>query len=185
MKFRILFIFLLLLTACSGTSYENEDVIAVLKGEEIKGRDILALYPLNDEHIEIYIKEEIIVIEAKEMGIHVSREEIERNKNSLYPGLDPSEILQHVQENNRQFYEEQAVAFDIQPEEYYEIWRDTYYSRDPYIQEYMNEKFFSPASAKGIDFMKQESIDKLNKEIETHLDELIDLYKKNGDLIIN
>lgn len=184
MKFRLFFICLLFLTACSGTSYENKDVIAVLKGEEIKGKDILALYPLNDNHIEIYIKEEIIVTEAKEMGIQVSKDDIDSNKNSLYPGLDTTEILQHVPESNRQFYEEQAVALDITPEEYYEIWSDTYYSRDAYIQEYITEKFFDSTSAEGVDLMEQEDINKLNKEIETHLEELIELYKKNGDLIL-
>lgn len=185
MKFKLLFICFILLSACTGTSYESEDVIAVLKGQEIKGKDILALYPLNDKQIEIYIKEEIIVIEAKNMGIQVSQDEIESIKNSLYPGLNKSEILQNIPESNRQFYEEQAAALDITPEEYYEIWSDKHYSRDAYIQKYINEKFFNPATAEGVDLMKQENSNKLNKEIEKHLEELIDLYKKNGDLIIN
>ncbi|WP_100372329.1 hypothetical protein [Bacillus sp. FJAT-45037] len=187
MKFKLLFIFLflILLTACSGSSYENEDVIAVLKGKEIKGKDVLALYPLNDEHIDIYLKEEIIVNEAKAMGIQVSGDEIESNKNSLYPGLETSEILQHLPESERQFYEKQATALEITLEEYYEIWRDTHYSRDAYIQAYINERFYNPAVSEGLDLMVLENVNKLNEEIDTHLEELIDLYKKNGDLIVS
>lgn len=47
-----------------------------MKGEKVKVSDILTPYPLEDEYIDVYLKEEIVIYEAKNLGITVSKEKI-------------------------------------------------------------------------------------------------------------
>ncbi|MFA8439254.1 hypothetical protein [Pueribacillus sp. YX66] len=47
-----------------------------MKGEKVKVSDILTPYPLEDEYIDVYLKEEIVIYEAKNLGITVSKEMI-------------------------------------------------------------------------------------------------------------
>ncbi|WP_332633050.1 hypothetical protein [Halalkalibacter flavus] len=177
MKFKFLIICLILLTACSGTNYDNEDVIAVLKGEEIKAKDILSQYSLEDKNIEIYIKEEIIILEAKSKGIAVSEQEIQENKKMLFPGADTGEILKIIPDKDKEFYEKQAAVLGISPEEYFDIWNDAYHSRDAYIQKYIVQKFGEPTSV--------EDGELLSEDIDDHINKLLSSYKENGELILN
>ncbi|SOC43706.1 hypothetical protein [Ureibacillus acetophenoni] len=159
---------MIFLVACSEQTYDKNEVIATLKGEDIKVSDILTQYPIEDEYIENFLKEEIVIHEAKNMGITVSDEKIEELKQTYYPRGEFTII--------EDFHKEQAEVLGITAEEYFEIWSLTYLKRNEYIQEYIKAKFNEPSSI--------EEGEKWGEEIEAHINNLFTHYKENRDLII-
>ncbi|TYS64553.1 hypothetical protein FZC76_18515 [Sutcliffiella horikoshii] len=162
------FISLVFLVACSEETYDKNELIATFKGVDIKVNDILTQYPIEDEYIEIFLKEEIVINEAKTIGITVSQQKLEELKQTYYPSGEGIQI--------EDFHKEQAEILGITPKEYYEMWSLTYLERNEYIQEYIKTKFDEPASI--------EDGEKWGKEIEEHINKLFTNYIDNNDLII-
>ncbi len=166
--FSFCLISLLFLVACSEQTNNKDDVIAILKGIDIKVSDLLKQYPIEEEYIEIFLKEEIVIHEAKNIGITVSDQKIEELKQSYYPSNEFTII--------EDFHIEQAEVLGITAEEYFEIWSLTYLERNEYIQEYIKTQFNKPSSV--------EEGEKWGEEIEGHINNLFTHYKEKKDLII-
>ncbi|WP_096202947.1 hypothetical protein [Bacillus sp. FJAT-45350] len=163
------FICIIFLVACSKQTYDKNEIIATLKGKEIKVSDILTQYPIENGHIETFLKEEIVIHEAKNMGISVSQQRVKELKQSYYSSGELAKI--------EDFHKEQAEILGITAEDYFEIWSLTYLERNEYIQEYIKLKFDEPRSV--------EEAEKWGKAIENHINNLFTTYKDNDDLIIN
>ncbi|GGM24065.1 hypothetical protein GCM10011351_07280 [Paraliobacillus quinghaiensis] len=79
MKKVFLMLMILIPAIISGCSnqYNNEDVVAMVGDKEITVADVRLIYSLEEkglnEAIKDYVKEEIMVQEAKRMGIDVSK----------------------------------------------------------------------------------------------------------------
>lgn len=114
------------------------------------------------------MKGEIVIHEAKNMGITVSGEKIEELKQVYYPSDEFVQI--------EDFHKEQAKILGITAEEYYEMWSLTYLERNEYIQEYIKANFDEPSSG--------EEAEKWGKEIENHINNLFTNYKDKKDLIV-
>lgn len=175
---------LLVVTGCSNAGYDLDEVVAVLEGEEIKAKDVLTLYPVDDEGIRNYVLGEVLVQESKNMGIFISEEEIENNKMALYPGLEPQEIYESLPEEGKAFYEEQAEVLNVTPEEYYEIWLDVHHTHSAYIQAYINKVIFNSELEEEFDLMAPEDLEMMDQRIDDHMDELVELYKQSGKLTV-
>lgn len=173
MKIKIFFLPLICiacLVACSEQLVTKNKVIATLKGAEIKVSDILTQYPLEDEYIDIYLKEEIVIHEAKSLGITVSEEKIEEVTQNFYPDFE------NETDQVKDFYRQQAEKLKMSAEEYYEIWSRTHVERNEYIQEYIKLKFDEPSS--------YEKAENWGDEIEVHINNLFTVHKDNHDLIM-
>jgi hypothetical protein len=169
MKFKLLlisFISFVFLISCSERTYDKNEVIAIFEGTEIKVSDILTLYPVNDEYIEIFLKEEIVIHEAKKLGITVSEQEMEEQRVMNYPSVQIED-----------FHKEQAEELGITAEEYLKIWSLSILERNVYVQKYIKFKFDEPSS--------DEEIENWGSEIEAHINNLFTTYKENKELIIN
>jgi len=156
------------LTACTGQIYKKADVIAILNGKEIKAIDIMMQYRLEDKFIENYLKEEIIICEAKKAGLSISEENIKTLK-ELYSSEKTDLITD--------FQREQAAALNMSVEEYYEIWLDTQLERSEYMQSYIFTTFGEPPTSIN-------ELDAFESEIDEHINYLFETYVNNGDLII-
>ncbi|MCM3489849.1 SurA N-terminal domain-containing protein [Alkalihalophilus marmarensis] len=174
----------IIVTGCSNVAYDLDEVVAVLEGEEIKAKDVLTLYPVDDEGIRNFVLGEVLVQESKNMGIFISEEEIESNKTSLYPGLEAQEIYETLPEEGKAFYEEQAEVLNVTPEEYYEIWLDAHHTHSAYIQAYTNKVIFNTDLEEDIDLMDPEDLEIMDQRIDDHMNELMQLYKGNGKLTV-
>ena len=174
MRYYVL-LFMLLLAACSTevNEFELDKVMAVLNDQEIKARDILTQYPLDDEYIEIFLKEEVIISEAKALGIRVSEEEVLAQSQTVFPGLEPVEIYQLLDEKD--FYISQAKLLGVTPEEYYGLWADSYYARELYIQKYIGKMFEEPTT------IEEGAL--WGEQIEEHINERFSHYVASGQLI--
>lgn len=152
----------------TNTPTEKEDVVAILLGNEITKKDILTQYPLEDRYIEVYLKEEIMMLEAKKQEIVVLQGAVDYLLKMLYPGL-------HT-EGDTQFFEEQAELLGMTPEEYYDMWSYKYVIRDSYLQHYIEKNFDEPTT--------EEEAKIWHQTIDQHFADLVEQYKQNGDLVM-
>lgn len=159
---------IIFLVSCSEQGYDKSKVIASLKGDEVKVSDVLTQYPVENKYIEIYLKEEIVIREAKNRGISITEKEIKELKGLLYPIDQPSQI--------EDFHRKQADLIGITDEEYFEIWSTTYIERNEYIQAYIKSEFGEPSS--------ENEVDKWGSSVQSHIDELFAEYQENKELII-
>lgn len=165
---QILFLFfLILLVGCSGT-IEKKEVIAILNDKEITAEDVLKQYPLEKGYIENYLKHEVIIAEAKSMGITVTDEEVERLKKNYYP----TEEFKKTEK----LHEKQATTLGISTEEFFDIWVETYLTKDAYINKYIKRKFKEPKS--------KEEAEQWGKDIENDFNKVYESYKRDKKLII-
>ncbi|MEC5425765.1 hypothetical protein QGM71_20055 [Virgibacillus sp. C22-A2] len=135
MKLRLFIICTILLTACTGQNFEKEDIVAVLDGNEIILEEILWQYSLGEkpeDRIIDYLKQEVVIREAKYRGVTVTEEEIEERKQLQIPNSNANERFEVIEE--KEFYEGQASILEVSPEEYYEVWGQE-------IDEHINELF--------------------------------------------
>ena len=178
MKLLLLIIVLTVSVACSsdGVEEENntaatdEDVVAVVKGKEITLKDIRSLYFVEDQDIlimvEKFIKEEIMVLEAKSTGIDVTEE------------LESMELLFPLgNSGNEDFFEIQADYLGITVEEYYEEHFKERIERDAYVNHLIYERL--DLSNYGID--ESEVID---KEINDFISSLWDEYEEDIEILL-
>ncbi len=171
MKIKLLLISLIgmfVLVACSEQTYEVEEMVATLDGEDIKVRDIILQYPLTDENVEIYLKQEIIIHEAKKMGESVSKQSIEELKMAVYPNAEIVEMLD--------FNTKEAKALGMTNEEYFDRWALLQLERTHYFQAYIESEFGEPSSDR--------EVEKWGKEIEDSINTLYRTYIENGRLTI-
>ncbi|PAV28536.1 hypothetical protein CIL05_16510 [Virgibacillus profundi] len=174
-KLNILLFCTILLAACTDQEYEKEDVVAILNGDEIKIKEILWQYSLDEDpenSIYNYLKQEIVILEAEDSGITVSKEEIEEKKQLVYPNSDPVERFEVIEE--QEFYEKQASLFDVSPEEYYEIWEDNTYTKQLYVEKYIDEIIGEPS----------DDFETWGQEVDEHINNLFEEYKEDKKLII-
>lgn len=166
-------IFVLLLTACMERNYDNEEVVAIFKGEEITASDIRVVYPVTEQFIGFYVKEEVIINEAKGMGILISDEKVEELKQEAY--TDSKRFYQQ-HPDIEQSHKRQASYLHMSVEKYLENWFTTKIKRTQYIQEYIDQKYGETPSA--------EKEEEWGKVIENDIDQLVASYKEKGDLIL-
>jgi hypothetical protein len=176
MKFKVFILGLLsivLLGACSDQDsekdYELDDIVATFNGYDITVKDIISQFSLTDENIENYLKQEIIIDEAKNTGFTVSEESIKQLKNMVYPNAESVDM--------KNFNAKEAKALGMTNDEYFDMWTLTYLTRNEYFQTYIKSKFGDPTSI--------EEGEEWGKEIESYINNLYDSYIENDVLIIH
>ena len=158
----ILFIFL---AGCNDrTDYDNDDVAAIVNGEEITVGDLRFLYA-DDEAIE-YVKEavkaELVKQEVEEMNIDVSGEADEEIQ---YIAELPSKNTENEFEQSiREFAESQADKFDMDPEAYYRKLAEITNKQSAYVVAYAQEMLGDIG----------EDEEKYIEEVEELLDDLVE-----------
>ncbi|MGN7388079.1 hypothetical protein [Sporosarcina sp. SAFN-015] len=171
---------LMILAGCSSISkYDDEDVAAVVRGEEITVGELRFLYEDDKvlENLDGMIKATLAVQEAKRLGLDVSKklQEIQETKNSVLELYPPKEDVSEKAKDMRQFAESQAKKLNMDSDEFivkhYEIMSEMSAYMIAYIEEKLGQPFESVAvdEAEGFDKIANEL---LNKLVEDHKDEI-------------
>src|SRR5690625_1724004 len=114
------FIILFIVVGCAEKlTYNDDDIAAIVKGEEITIGELRFLYPDENvlEMIEGTVKARLVMQEAKEMNIDVS-EEINQTK-KMMATLPPKDSDNPTGKSIREFAESQAQKLNMDPEEYH------------------------------------------------------------------
>ncbi|OLO26632.1 hypothetical protein BTR23_22690 [Alkalihalophilus pseudofirmus] len=178
MKIILLLFVLTVSVACSSdgaeeeniTAANDEDVVAIVKGKEITLKDIRSLYFVEEQDIhkmvERFVQEEIMVLEAKSMGIDVTEE------------LEGMELLFPLgNTGNEDFFEIQADYLGITVEEYYEEYFKERIERDAYVNHLIHKRL--DLSNYGVD--ESEVID---KEINDFISSLWVEYEEDIEILL-
>ncbi|GEL77420.1 hypothetical protein [Tenuibacillus multivorans] len=180
MRKLLIILSLLIIASCSNDqTYENEDVVAIVRGKEITMGDLRFRSEATDkvllENIDEFLTEEVIIQEAKEIGLDVS-EEVEKQMGVF--GRYPSENNNTKKANEiKAFSEKQAKRFDMDVEEYYQEYHERTVERSAYINGYINEMLGDIQDAPDKDQYAKDAdalIDELLKEYEDEIETLID-----------
>ena len=158
---------IIFLASCTEQQADLHQIAAIVEGREITLYDVWTQYKITDENIEIYLKEETVITEAKENDIRITDEE----KTKL---IEQMKWFFPFEES--EFFIRQAEAAGIAAEDYYEIWITNYAVRKEHIQRGIKEMFGEPASI--------HEADAWGKMIEDEINELYDSYIREGKLIL-
>lgn len=135
----MLFICLLILSGCmNSTAYTDEDVAAIVRGEEITVGYLRFLYP-DDAIVEMIdgaVKAKLAEQEVEKMNIDISKQvkEIEES-HGKYP---QDEIHSAEAQSIRAFADPQASKLGIDPKEYYKKYTETSAEMVAYINVYIS-----------------------------------------------
>ncbi|MBB6452506.1 hypothetical protein HNQ94_000951 [Salirhabdus euzebyi] len=179
----IILICIFFIVGCSDsnlTDYDDTDVAAIVRGEQITVGYLRFLYP--DDRILDYIdgtvKAKLAEQEVKSLNLDVSKklQEIEVAKServsSVYP---PEEDDTEVAIEIREFADAQASKLGMAPEEYYEKYFEKTQKMVVYVTAYTKELLGEPKD-NGEDYTKKAN-KLLNKLVEENKDEIQILIK--------
>lgn len=157
---------------CSNSfKYSDNEVAAIVKGEEITIGELRFLYPDHKvlDMIDGTVKAELVVQEAKKMNFDVSEEvKVMVEGFGSYP---PSDHVDAAYANSiREFVEPQAKKLGLEPEKYYEKYIEKTSEMTEYINAYMQAILGEPT----------DNIEEYNELANQILD---DLVEKNQDQI--
>ncbi|MFV8830365.1 hypothetical protein [Alkalihalobacterium sp. APHAB7] len=178
MKYFILLLIMSVSVACSNATTEKEtvvsvddgDIVAIVKGEEITLKDIRSLYNVPDEKIAImvknFVKEEIMVLEAKKLGIDVSGE---------MEGIELAFPFDDTE--NEDFFENQAEYLNMTSREYYDVYFKERLERNAYVNNLVNEVL--DLSQYGVD-----DTELLDEKINEYINGLLNEYKEEIEILL-
>jgi hypothetical protein len=162
---------LLLLGCTSNTTFKDDDIVAIVYGDKITYKDVRSLHKFESsnarKYIEGYVIQELVIHEAKSMGIKVEDIDIEDEK-QLFP---PSAMI----EQNKEFFESQAKYLEMTTEEYYEYFLIESKVKQQYMDQYIDKKFGEPSP---------EEVDNFSKKVNDHLNNLLIKHEDNIQILV-
>lgn len=174
----ILLMFIIFITGCTDAiKFKNEDVAAIVKGEEITIGDLRFLYPDDKilQMVEGTVKAKLVVQEAKKLNLDVSKE-VEEAVHAL--GGYPSHDLDSSATNSIQkFAESQSKKFGMEPEEYYKKYIEKTNETAAFINKYVQEMLGDPDPEHGIEEYNELANQILDELVELHADDIQILIK--------
>ncbi|MHC8517576.1 hypothetical protein [Sporosarcina sp. ITBMC105] len=179
----ITFLLLISLAGCQGSGhnlsdYDDEDIAAIVNGQEITIGDLRFMY--EDEkvigNIEGAVKLELLLQEAKEMKVDVSKDIASQQEMLL-------QLPQHENDSLREsiqvFITSQAKKLGMNAEDYYSKYVERRSEQIAYIHAYVRETFGDPDSFDEVELKEfdKKNNDYLNELMEKHSDQIEILIK--------
>ncbi|MEI3598098.1 MULTISPECIES: hypothetical protein [unclassified Oceanobacillus] len=136
-SFTLLCCFILLAGCKEATKYDDKDVAAIIRGEELTVGELRFLYPDDQilDNLEGTIKGKLAMQEAKAMQLDIS-EEPTVHVQDVYPAEDSDT---EIANGTRDFAEAQAKKFNMEPEKYFERTQEMSHYVMAYISEMIGE----------------------------------------------
>ncbi len=122
----------------AGCSMKDEDVAAVVRGEEVLVEEMRLLYPddVLPEMVDEMVKAKLVEQEVKKMDIDIS-EKVSEVKES-YGEYPPEDEQSAEAQSIRTFAQPQAEKLHMEPEEYYEAYVQASAEQTAYVHAYMD-----------------------------------------------
>ncbi|WP_060678745.1 hypothetical protein [Virgibacillus halodenitrificans] len=180
MKRSLLFsvlISLILLAGCSSMSkYDDNEVAAIIKEQEITVGELRFLYPDDKalDYLDWAIKVELVKQEIEEMNVDISDKLSVGEDDDWFGQLPPENTEDQGGKQIRKFAESQAKKLNMKPEEFQKQYAKIINEQNAYMVTYLEEKT-------GIENVEDETaLDELNEKGDALLEELV---KENKDEI--
>lgn len=150
---------IIFIIGCSDISkYNGDDVVAVVRGEEMTIGQLRFLYPDDKvlEMVEGEVKATLLYQEAKKTDVHVDVDELTGIMEGYPSNSDDSQWAK----STRKFAEKQAKKLGMEPEDYYKQYVAITAEKSSYINAYIIEKL----AISSEDEIDEESIDERANE---------------------
>jgi len=174
----ILLIPVIFLVACSDTlEYDDDDVAAVVMGNEITIGDLRFLVPDEDvlNAIDGMVKAELAKYEIENMDLDMEEEVLSEGENvQEYP---PEDVNTSWAKSTREFAEKQAEKFDMDPEEYFNQYTKITTEQSAYVVAFIEEKIGEPEGGDEETKAYSEKADEL-------LDQLMEEHEDDFEVFI-
>ncbi|MCG1028811.1 hypothetical protein J5S49_10950 [Virgibacillus halodenitrificans] len=184
MKRSILFsvlISLILLAGCSSLSrYDDNEVAAVVKDQEITVGDLRFLYPDDKalDYLDWTIKVELVKQEVEKMNIEVTDKLNREEEDDWFGQLPPENTEDQGGKQIRKFAETQAKKLNMKPEEFQKQYAKIINEQNAYMITYLEEKT-------GIENVDDEAAkDEFNEKSDALLEELVEENKDGIEVLI-
>jgi hypothetical protein len=170
MKRMLLIALILLPTIIVGctSQYDNEEVVAKVGDKEITYAEVKLIYNLEEqelfEAVESYVKEELMVQEAKEMGIDVSKE-IEEQK-----ALQTPFPLEQT-EQQAAYGKKKAKELGMSEKEFYRKYFNVSTERSAYITKFIDRKIGNLNKEDDAELYMEKVNEFVNSMLTKHADE--------------
>ncbi|MUK87810.1 hypothetical protein GMD78_05265 [Ornithinibacillus sp. L9] len=167
----VVFVSFIFLIGCTNSiKYNDEDVAAIVRGEEITIGELRFLYQDQKllDVIDGVVKAELAVQEAKKMNLDVSKEIKETIE--ARGGYPPDDIDNPTAKSIREFAEPQAKKLGMDPGEYYEKYIEITTTTVAYINAYVHEILGEPGD--NVEEYDERANQLLNDLVEENEDEI-------------
>lgn len=176
---------LIFLGGCNPISkYDDDDVAAIVRGEEITVGELRFLFADDKvlDYVDGHIKAKLAEQEVKRMNLDVSDkfDEIQMSIDSFRDLYPPEEDNSKGAKDTRKFYEAQAKKLGMEPIDFFEKHRVVNQEIGVYMQAYVAEVLGEPL-ANDEDF----DIEEFNKKANEVLDQLVEAHKDEIEKFIN
>lgn len=171
------FIVFLFVAGCTrGIGYINEDIAAIVKGEEITVGELRLLYPDEEieDRIEDYIKIKLVIQEVERMNISIP----ESSSQYKTINLPPKNYNDLISNSVREFAESQSKKLGMNPEEFHEKYQEIVIEQNAYMVTYILEVLGEPGESES---ELRLYTDKVNEM----LNELFEQNKDEIEILIN
>lgn len=169
-----LFIFL---AGCSGiSSYEDNEAVAIVKGQEITVGDLRFLYPDNTafDYLDWTITVELVKQKVEEMDLSISDNLSEGKEGGWFGELPAKDTIDEGGKAIRTFAKSQAKKLGMTPEDFQREYAKKIEAQNAYLATYFDEMLGMEA------FDAEKGLVDFNDEMNRLLEELVE---KNADEI--
>lgn len=175
LQFLTLIIFILLAGCVGISSYDDDEVAAIVKEQEITVGDLRFMYPDDTalDYLKGAIEVELVKQEVKEMGLDVS-ENTNDETDDWFAELPPKDTKDEGGKQIRKFAESQAKKLHMEAEEYQKEYAKRINEQNAYMVTYLEEMLGEVLSD------MEEAMEDYNEKSNMLLEELVE---KNKDEI--
>lgn len=177
LRISFLFIILFLVGCHSLSKYDNNEVAAIVKGEEITVGELRFLYP--DEraldYLDWAIKVELVKQEVKDMDLDYAKHEAD---DDWFAELPPKDTEDEGGKQIRKFAKAQAKKMKMEPEEFQREYAKRIAKQNNYLVAYFEQKLGE------IDFYNEEELEEFNVKGDKLLEDLVKEHEDDIEVFI-
>ena len=160
------------------SDYQDDDIAAIVRGEEITIGDLRFLYPDEKvlENIEGAVKQELLLQEVKKMNGDYTYDIAIQKETMLMLLLSDED--DPIRKSMREFIESQAEKLGMTPDEYYKKYVEIMSEQSAYMNAYVQENFGEP------DADDEDGLEIFNGKVNGFLSELVNEHKDEIEIFI-
>ncbi|PIC89348.1 hypothetical protein CSV71_10530 [Sporosarcina sp. P21c] len=134
---------ILVLAGCGSISkYDDKEIVAIVKGQEITIGELRFLYPDDTalDYLDSVIEVELVKQEVKEMGLDISGNLSNERKRNEFEKLPPENTKDEGGKQIRKYAKAQAEKLGMTPEDFQKEYAKKINERNAYLNAYLEEK---------------------------------------------
>lgn len=177
----ILLSFTLLLVGCNSTPYKDEEVAAVVNGEEITVGELRFLYPDDRilDYLEWMVTVELIKQEVEEMELPIEEAIRINSEDDAFAQLPPKDTADEGGKQIRKYAQSQARKLKITPEQFQKEYAQKISEQNTYVIAYFE------AMLGEVDYEDEQEFLEFNEKADVLLEQLRSENEANVEILIN